>query len=178
MNFTDTSLSGRYAFVIYQQFYEKAVPLLQELSELADLFSVSDDIKNSLFSPFFSYTKKMDVLTCLLETYGASQEAKRTLHFLLSQKRLNYFSNILKAFKKCVNEKLCALDVCIETAKKLDEGEKESLETLFIKFFKKTPLWTHIIDPSLIAGYVMQFDHKRVDLSLKTYAKELLVNGS
>lgn len=95
------------------------------------------------------------------------------LHIMQKKRLGKEIRKLLPAFTKAWKAEHGILDAKLTTAKKEENHIIETLEKTLEKHFqKKIKLETHV-DHTLISGYVLQVEDKRIDASLKTRLNDL-----
>lgn len=96
-----------------------------------------------------------------------------TITFMRSKGLGKEIAKLLTAFTKAWKAEHGILAAKLTSAKKEDENTVESLKKLIEKHFAKKIKLETLVDASLISGYVLQVEDKRIDTSLKTRLVDL-----
>jgi F-type H+-transporting ATPase subunit delta len=123
------------------------------------------DLRVLLGSPVVKEEKKVAIFNELFN--GAI--AKETLDFLglLAQKRReSMLADICDSFLKIYYNHNDIEEVTLTTAIAADDNMRQTVKTLVGKLTKSSLLFTEIVDPSLIGGFVVRLGDTQIDASV------------
>jgi F-type H+-transporting ATPase subunit delta len=149
----------------------KTAELVEEVgsivTEVLDKFPKLDE---SLSSEFIAPDYKQGVVDRVLGG-RASVEVLNFLKVLTAHGRLGLLRPIAQALKKLYAQRRGLTDVDVRVAKELDEPLHKEIQEQLRKILATEPVLRTIVDPSLIAGIVIQVGDKVYDWSLQTQLK-------
>ena len=132
--------------------------LLQALHE-------SRDLRMLLASPVVREEKKTSILR---EVFGnvLSADTFSFLQLLTSRKREGLLEEICLAFMSLFNHHKGLAEVVLTTAIPADEAIRESVRKLVSGLTDKTPVFTEVVDSSIIGGFVLRLGDTQIDASV------------
>ncbi|MDK2885568.1 MAG: F-type H+-transporting ATPase subunit delta [Thermosipho sp. (in: thermotogales)] len=142
--------------------------LLQLLSEIYTHFSVF------LSNPTEKLQKKLEVIKITFdEVLGKNSKIKydeifqRFVEIVFENKRQKYIPQMASLFKYAAIEVENKIPVKVVSATDLTKDEEKVLREFVQKYTNKEPVFEKEIDSSLIAGVVIEFAGKKLDVSIK-----------
>jgi F-type H+-transporting ATPase subunit delta len=154
--------------------HEGAVDLvLGELAELErDVLKANPRFAQILASPRVSAAQKDRILVELLEN-RASSLLLRFLRVLNRHDRLAYLGAVSQAARAIWDKRHARVPVQVRSAHPLDESQTQALLAQLTRLTGATPILQVSIDPTLIAGLVVQVGDLRYDASVKSRLAQL-----
>lgn len=149
-------------------------------AELVDeLESVVDDVLNpfpkfeELFrSELVSQEQKESLIEKVLGK-RASTEVLNFLKVVARHRRLGLLRPIARQVKKLHAEGLGLANVEVRVPVELDDALRDEIQAALRKLLRSTPVLNVVIDPSLIAGFVLRSGDRVYDASVKTHFESL-----
>ncbi|MGB5864287.1 MAG: ATP synthase F1 subunit delta [Sulfitobacter sp.] len=133
------------------------------------------DLAMVLASPIINPGKKKAILTELLDKAGVQQLTKLFVGTVISKGRESDLPGILKAFDKQYKELMKISTVQVTSATALSAKELATIKQQLISS-GKTEASVDLepkVDPSIIGGFILEFDGKVYDASVKHKLGEL-----
>jgi F-type H+-transporting ATPase subunit delta len=137
-----------------------------DLKVINETINSNDDLKNSLNHPSYSANQKRALLKEIF--MGQVQELTlRLLDLLVNRRRLDLLSAIEHSYRKLLNEKRNVVIAQLISSDPLSENNLADIKARLNEFLGKNLSLETIIDPSLIAGFVLRIGDQVIDGSLK-----------
>lgn len=133
------------------------------------------DLAMVLASPIIQPSKKKAILTELLDKAGVQQLTKLFVGVVISKGREGDLPGILKAFDEQYKSLMKISTVQVTSATALSAAELSSIKQQLIAS-GKTEASVDLepkVDPSIIGGFILEFDGKVYDASVKHKLSEL-----
>lgn len=150
------SVARRYAKAIFAIGVEKGIFELigRQLSELAELWNGSEELRQTLENPVFKLSQKRDVLQGLMPRVAPARQVQSLALLLLERGRIASLPVIARAYEEMCDEKLGRVRARVVSAKPLDIASEAEIRKALEKRTGKKVLMTTAVDPSLIGGVV------------------------
>jgi len=164
------SVARRYARALFQIGVDKGnfEALGQEVEDLANLYSSSAELRQTLESPVFPMGDKRAVLEAALPRVAPSKLLHDFILLLLERRRLPALPLIARAFQEMVDAQLGRVRAVITSAKPLDVMVATEVQRALEKRTGKKVLVRTEVDPELLAGVVARVGDLVLDGSLRT----------
>ena len=152
----------------------------EELDRFEELMQSSKELREVLENPIYNLDNQKALLKTLSSRLDFSHVCTNFLNLLLDKRRMSYFLDIVKQYRKILEEISGVTTATIVSAIDLP---KEDLDKIRERFSKVTGKEVHVNsekDPSLIGGLVAKIGDTLYDGSIRTqlYAiKEMLGKG-
>ncbi len=147
--------------------------VLDELAQLeGDVLKPNPRFAQVLASPRVSTAEKDRIIVDLLEG-RASSLLVRFLRVLNRHERLGYLSAVARTARAIWDKRHARIPVQVRSAVPLDEGQMQSLRAGLSRMTGATPILDVSIDPTLLAGLVVQVGDIRYDASAKSRLAQL-----
>ena len=163
----------RYAKAIYEiadeeNFIEE---IFNDMIRINKLNRDSSDFKNLLSNSIIDNFDKKKAILSLLEKNNPTTE--KLLDLLIHNKRVAIISDIASSFVQLYNKNNNIKEAIIITASPIDKDlEKKILSQIKIPAAKSITL-TNLIDSSIIGGFIIRYDGKEYNASIKQNLKNL-----
>ena len=163
----------RYAKAIYEiadeeNFIEE---IFNDMIRINKLNRDSSDFKNLLSNSIIDNFDKKKAILSLLEKNNPITE--KLLDLLIHNKRVAIISDIASSFVQLYNKNNNIKEAIIITASPIDKNlEKKILSQIKIPAAKSITL-TNLIDSSIIGGFIIRYDGKEYNASIKQNLKNL-----
>jgi len=147
---------------------KKLETIHSDIDRLGNIIRDADDLPDFLSSPLVDENKRRQVLETVCREAGFDGDTVNFLNLVMDKGRADLLHEICQTFE----EQYCKMtDTCVATltsAIQLDEEEqyqiaKKLRELSGAKNIKLKP----VLDPSLIAGFVVEFGSSQIDMSVK-----------
>jgi F-type H+-transporting ATPase subunit delta len=169
------SVARRYARALFQIGVDAGTveALGQELSDLADLFAGSPELRQTLENPVFKPSEKTAILAKILPRVAPTETVQRFALMLLERGRIRALPAIARAYRELGDRHAGRVRATVISAQALSppdlERVRRSLET---RTQKKVTLEAQV-DPSLIGGLVARVGDLVLDGSVRTQLASL-----
>lgn len=144
-----------------------------ELEDFAGVWRESEELREALASPTIPVEQKRSVLDTLIQKLGLSVTAGNFLRVLLVNYRMPLLEEVLKAFRKVVNDRLGIVEVQVLYAQDLTPGEKEALREKFTELTGKSVEMKFRREEKLLGGIQARVGSKIYDRSVQGYLERL-----
>ncbi|OAA28465.1 hypothetical protein AT15_04495 [Kosmotoga arenicorallina S304] len=164
------TVAYRYAKALFLSAGPNREELVESLGIAAKLVENSV-IREIILDPTLSRKKASKILVKLLPE--APETIIRFVEVLADRRRLSYLPYILKSYKALLAEAKREIEVNVETPIELSSAEYKSLRKFIIKETGMEPSFKTQINPDLIAGMILRFGDKIVDMSISGRLKRI-----
>ena len=132
---------------------------------LSQALHESRDLRMLLASPVVREEKKTSILR---EVFGSniSSDTFSFIQLLTSRKREGLLDEICQAFFSLFNQHKGLAEVVLTTAIPADDEIRSSVRKLVSKLTDKTPVFTEVVDPSIIGGFLLRLGDTQLDASV------------
>ena len=157
----------RYAKAIYDVANEEnsVNEVYKDMSLIKELYGSSIDFKNLLSNSHINYQDKKRAILSLTEKDNALTE--KLIELLIHNKRITIIGDIAISFIQLYNEQNNIKEATVITASPINKQlESEILSKINISNVKSVNL-TNIVDPNIIGGFIIRFDGKEYNASVK-----------
>ena len=163
----------RYAKAIYEIADEENLinEIFNDMIRINKLNRDSSDFKNLLSNSIIDNFDKKKAILSLLEKNNSITE--KLLDLLIHNKRVAIISDIANSFIQLYNKNNNIKEAIVITASPIDKDlEKKILSQIKIPAAKSITL-TNLIDSSIIGGFIIRYDGKEYNASIKQNLKNL-----
>ena len=163
----------RYAKAIYEIADEENLinEIFNDMIRINKLNSDSSDFKNLLSNSIIDNFDKKKAILSLLEKNNSITE--KLLDLLIHNKRVAIISDIANSFIQLYNKNNNIKDAIVITASPIDNDlEKNILSQIKIPAAKSINL-INLVDSSIIGGFIIRYDGKEYNASIKQNLKNL-----
>jgi F-type H+-transporting ATPase subunit delta len=163
----------RYAKAIYEIADEENFinEIFNDMTRINKLSSDSSDFKNLLSNSIIDNFDKKKAILSLLEKNNPITE--KLLDLLIHNKRVAIITDIASCFIQLYNKNNNIKEAIVITASPIDKDlEKKILSQIKIPAAKSITL-TNLIDSSIIGGFIIRYDGKEYNASIKQNLKNL-----
>ena len=157
----------RYAKAMYDIANEKNSinEVYKDMNFINELNSDSLDFKNLLSNSQINFQDKKKLILSLIKQSNALTE--RLIDLLIHNKRLKIIGDIASSFIQLYNKHNNIKEATIITASPINnELESKILSMINIKDAKSVNL-TNVVNPNIIGGFIIRFDGKEYNASVK-----------
>lgn len=144
----------------------------QDLAYVGDVLQEHKELRSFLMSPILTGPAK----TKLLGTLFGQAIHKTALHFLyvmIDRGRYRYIEETIRSFIKKAREARGIVDAIITVAEPLAPSQEQSLLVKLKDMTGKEVMFTTVIDPTIMGGFVVQIGDTRIDASIARRLSEL-----
>ena len=157
----------RYAKAIYDIANEENSinEVYKDMNFINELNSDSLDFKNLLSNSQINFQDKKKLILSLIKQSNALTE--KLIDLLIHNKRVKIIGDIASSFIQLYNKNNNIKEATIITASPINnELESEILSMINIKDAKSVNL-TNVVNPNIIGGFIIRFDGKEYNASVK-----------
>ncbi len=157
----------RYAKAVYEIADEENFinEVYSDMNCINELNSASLDFRNLLSNSQIDYSEKKKAILSLIDNSNFLIE--KLIDLLILNKRITIISDIANSFTQLYNRRNNIKEATIITALPIDdEMESKILSIINIDDLKSVSL-TNIVDPDIIGGFIIRFDGKEYNASVK-----------
>lgn len=163
----------RYARAIYEIADEEKLveEVYNDMIRISKLNRDSFDFKNLLSNSIIDNIDKKKAILSLIEKNNSITE--KLLDLLIHNKRVAIISDISSSFIQLYNKHNNIKEAVVITASPIDKNlENQILSQIKIPEAKSITL-TNLVDSSIIGGFIIQYDGKEYNASIKQNLKNL-----
>ena len=163
----------RYAKAIYEIADEENFinEIFNDMTRINKLSSDSSDFKNLLSNSIIDNFDKKKAILSLLEKKNSITE--KLLDLLIHNKRVAIITDIASCFIQLYNKNNNIKEAIVITASPIDKDlEKKILSQIKIPAAKSINL-INLVDSSIIGGFIIRYDGKEYNASIKQNLKNL-----
>lgn len=171
-------LSYRYAKSLLDLAVEKQQeqPVFEDISSLAAAVKSNRDLKLLLQSPIVNGEKKESIITKIMGN-TLNPITHSFVQIILRKRRENYLPEILHSFVEQYNQHNKITTAQLTTAVEATPAIlQQVVEIVKKQTGKQTVTIETKIDPSIIGGFVLQFEDKQIDTSIADKLDDLQLN--
>lgn len=167
-------LGRRYAGAILDLAEEQgqAAELLEELTGLAAHLESSPELTQFFSTPLVEEEARERTIEKIFRG-RASDLLVDVLQVINRKGRLGALAAIAEAYRQAYRDRRGLVDVHVRTAVPLTEGLRARLTDSIARFSGRTPTLIEKVDPSLIAGLVVEVAGTKIDTSVASRLKDL-----
>jgi F-type H+-transporting ATPase subunit delta len=173
MSVQESRLAQVYAQALFDISGDKAETILKEFEDFVQGSLSHKELSFVLRSSVFSPGDQKAVVEKILDSNGVSKELRVFLLFVCEKGRISLFADICTELLKLIENKNSIIRGTVKSAYEMPEGELTELKSALEKSFsaelgKSVNLKINtVVDPELIAGYVIEANGKTFDSSVK-----------
>lgn len=163
----------RYAKALYEIADEENLinEIFNDMIRINELNRDSSDFKNLLSNSIIDNFDKKKAISSLLEKNNSITE--KLLDLLIHNKRVAIISDIANSFIQLYNKNNNIKEAIVITASPIDKDlEKKILSQIKIPAAKSINL-INLVDSSIIGGFIIRYDGKEYNASIKQNLKNL-----
>jgi F-type H+-transporting ATPase subunit delta len=150
------SVSRRYAKAIFAIAVDKGnFELLgRQLSELAELWKDSPELRQTLENPVFKLSQKRAVLQGLMPRVAPARPVQSLALLLLERGRIASLPAVALAYEEMCDDKLGRVRARVLSARPLDIASETEVRKALERRTGKKVIMTTVVDPALLSGVV------------------------
>ena len=157
----------RYAKAMYDIASEENFinEVYNDMTRIKELYGDSLDFKSLLSNSQIKYQDKKKAILSILENSSALTE--KLIDLLIHNKRLSIIGDIAISYIQLYNKHNDIKEATVITASPIDEDLKSIILSKINISDSKSISLTNIIDSSIIGGFIIRFDGKEYNASMK-----------
>lgn len=173
---TKMKIARRYAriFLTEKMAKDSILTLAAEMQFISDTISADAFIAEFLTSPAISSEKKLGVVRALVRRGQFSHFTLELLETLIRHSREDIIVHVSRRLHFIADDILNRIRVQMYTAAEPSVTEVEGLSRRIGHFFEKNVFVERFVDQSIIGGFVLEGDGKRVDMSIRGQLEKIL----
>lgn len=144
-----------------------------ELLQFEQLLNRERELFLFFTNPAIPVPRKKAASREILQRLSFSSLTSNFIFILLDNHRIQYFSEICKAYRKAVNERLGLVEARITTAAEVDGQIKSQLEFQLAQLTGKRVLLEFEVDRDLIGGVITRIGDTIYDGSVRQQLREI-----
>ena len=166
----------RYAKALYKVAVERGEDraLYDLCGRLADAFAEEPTIQQTVANPFVSDADKLKLLMTAAGATDKDHTYCDFLKLLADNRRIDFAGAVARDYRAIYRFQNNIYRVDVVSTAKLDPSEEERLKKLIENRLDGGKMeYTSSVDPSLIGGFTVNIDNRRLDASVKNQLKQL-----
>lgn len=148
--------------------------LAQEIRGFANALDSDPEIKNFFLNPVVKRATKIKAVERIMNRLGFSSFALELLVILIKKHRLGIVNEIADELRDTSDVINNRVRVRLTTAAEPSVDELSEIAVRIQTFFKRETVVDRVIDESIIGGFILEGDGKRIDLSVRGQIRRLL----
>ena len=170
----DDPVATRYASALFETAKAEGVLVetLEQLQFLGTLLRQSEDLRRLFLNPDVDPEEKVALLDRLFKGTWSSR-VRAFVRLVVSMGRAQSLSAMVEAFQAAVDDSLGRLRVVVRCARPLPEPLRARLTSTVQRRERKQVELRVELDPTLLGGMQLSFDHRVIDGSVQRQLKEL-----
>lgn len=171
----ETRVAKRYAKSLFLAAKEASVldKTYQDLLLVKTTLNEQRPLKVVIGSPVVKSRQKKNIAAGVFQAH-ISELSLHFLYLVIDKKRGELMTAILDAFIGIYEKSLGILNVKLITAVELPKAFTENVSQILMdKGYAKKVVLSGSIDPSILGGFVLRYEDKLLDASVKTKLKEI-----
>ena len=172
-------IAARYAKPILELAEEKKVldKVKADMESFASICKESRDFPLMLKSPIIPHLKKAEILK---KTFSGKYNdlTLQAFDLMTRKNREDVLESVANEFLMLYNSKKGVSDVTVTTTFALDASMKKAFEKLAKEVTGNTPEMEEVIDKDILGGFIMKFEDKQIDTSVRGRLNELKLKFS
>jgi F-type H+-transporting ATPase subunit delta len=173
--------ANRYARALLDVLYPKdAETGYEQLSRFSDLLSQEPDARRLLENPTVAVERRKSLVKEITDALGTIPQVRNFVDILIERNRLELFDEIIRTYRKYLDQKLGIIRAAVTSAVPLDEAQRQIFMNKLQQATGKQVRMEVSVDPSLLGGVITRVDSTIYDGSLRQQLesfKEKLVQG-
>lgn len=153
-----------------------------DITKLTAILKDTEGLADFLGNPVTEEEKKQSVLSTLCQEAGFNQDTENFLKLVMDKGRAGFLAEMCEVFEEQYCKMTETLVATVTSAVQLDESEtfeiaKKLRELSGAKNVKLKP----VLDPSVIAGFTLEYGSTQIDLSVRGQLAKLsqqLIEGA
>lgn len=137
------------------------------LNEISRLMSESEDLKRVWTNPAVPAEQKRKLLDAIVQRDGMDKQVRNLIAVLIDHRRVQFLPRIVEQLGRELDARLGFAEAQISSARELDAGEKQTLETQVANLTGKKVRASYGLDSSLLGGAVVRVGSTIYDGSVK-----------
>lgn len=169
------SVARRYAKAIFEIGVETGTFELlgRQISELADLWKGSPELRQTLENPVFKLSQKRSVLQGIMPRIAPARQVQSLALLLLERGRIAILPALARAYEEMCDDKLGRVRAVVKSAQPLDIASEIEIRKAIERHTGKKVLMTTVVDKTLIGGVVAHVAGVVIDGSVATRLSSL-----
>ncbi len=170
------AITSRYARAFADVVMERKLDANKTLEALRALLSLAqshEDLRKTWDNPSISSDQKRSVLDGLVARLGASREVRNFLAVVIDHRRTSDLERIVRQVEQELNDRLGFAEAEITSARRLGDGERQTLEHQIQRMTGKSLRARYAEDTSLLGGAVVRVGSTIYDGSIQGQLKRL-----
>jgi F-type H+-transporting ATPase subunit delta len=146
---------------------------LTELRTINGIIDGSGDLRNVLYSPAVSNSKKRAVVSRLGDTIPLSRLVRNFVFVVIDHRRTHILGDMAEAFETALDERMGVVRAEVKSAAPLTERQQADLQQELSRVAGKQVRCEFSIDPELIGGVVARIGSTVYDGSVRSQIETL-----
>ena len=166
----EKQLALQYASAAFDLSLEKGVEqnVYTELVDIGEILSENGELRNLLSSPFIKPAEQ--TLSAEKIFSGRVDElVMGLLAVLIKNRRIGIFRTLTQEYEKLCEKHQCVTRITVTAAKDLSDDDTDKLHSKFEKACGGKVHLEMLIDPSIIAGIIIEQDDILIDHSVRNF---------
>jgi len=171
----DVRVSARYAksLLVLSQEFKVLDKVYEEVIQVYKVFKDNRNLETAIESPVIKPDKKNAIIKALFDS-KVDRVFLEFMYMVVRKGRANLLESILYQFQKMYRELLNIIKANIIVASEIEKEQLNKIINLIITRNNGAKVeYTHSVDKDLIGGFIITYNDKLIDASVKTQISEL-----
>jgi F-type H+-transporting ATPase subunit delta len=164
------AFTARYARALADVVFDERLQpesVQSQLDDFASAWHESADLREVFLDPSFPVAQKVAILDKLNTRLAMSRPVRNFIAVLINHDRLESLDEVLADFRHEMNARLNIAEVEVTSARKLDSGERKSIEAQVTGIASSAISAKFCEDPSLLGGVIIKVGSTVYDNSIR-----------
>ncbi len=171
----ESSVSRRYAKALVMSINDdkEYSKIKENLVDFRELMNFDDLLKSGLVTMYLTKNQKIEILKLISEKIKLKKKVYNFLLTIIEENRMMLFDNIFELIEDYWYEKQGIEKIKVYTSVEIDNKFKDRIKDKLEKSFEKNIILDVIVNPSLIAGIMIERGSVLYDFSINGNLKRL-----
>lgn len=148
--------------------------LIEEVRELDLAMQADDAFRSFMTSPVYAKERKRKVMHDLAEKLGFSQLTRSLIDILIKKDRIGIVADVYEELRSVSDRLHERVRVTLTTAHEPTAEELADMTARISAYFGRTAVVDRTGDESLIGGFIIEGEGKRIDMSIRGQIERLV----
>ena len=168
-------ISVRYARALLKSATEQKIEeqVYKDMASLAECYMEVPELRSSIDNPMLSGEKKMHLLTTALGN-NPQELSKRFVHLVMKEDRESALQFMANSYITLYRQQKNITRGKLTTASAVSTATEQKMKQMVEAKTQGTVEFTTEVDPTIIGGFILEYDTYRMDASVKTKLSNIL----
>jgi F-type H+-transporting ATPase subunit delta len=152
---------------------DAAREMASALKDLAEIYTASHDLRNTLSNPALPEAGRLAVLDAVCDRCGAPDLVRKLVSAMLRRRRIELIPPVAVLFSAKTDLRLDRVRAEVTSAAPLSEARQDDIRQTLARYTGKNVRVEFAIDPALLGGIVARIQDRVLDGSIRSRIKRL-----